>query len=226
MPAKSRSTVPTKGRHLLVTAGPTREMLDPVRFLSNVSTGHMGYQIAREAKRMGFRVTLISGPTNLTSPKGVRYEPVVSAQEMKRAVFRNWPKTDILIMTAAVCDYTPVHFSPSKIKRVSQKTIQFKRTDDILQAVGKQKGNRVVVGFALETESLKKNALRKLRAKNLDFIVANWYNQGNNPFGAGRTSMILMNRSGIKRWFGRMTKARIAKLLLEEVLRFWDFKNS
>ena len=226
MPAKLRLSVSPKGRHLLVTAGPTREMLDPVRFLSNVSTGYMGYAIAREAKRMGFRVTLISGPTHLTSPQGIRYVPVVSAQEMERAVFRNWPKTDILIMTAAVCDYTPVRFSPSKIKRVEQKTIRFKRTSDILAAIGKRKGNRIVVGFALETESLKRNAMRKLKAKNLDFIVANWYGQGNNPFGGNPTSMILMDQHGVKKRFQRMTKAQIAKLLLIEILRFWNSKNS
>ncbi len=225
MPSKRLSVSP-KGKRLLVTAGPTREMLDPVRFLSNVSTGHMGYQIASQAKKMGFRVTLISGPTNLTPPKGVQYVPVMSAEEMKTAVFQNWPKTDILIMTAAVCDYTPVRFSPSKIKRVKQKTIRFKRTTDILAAVGRRKGNRIVVGFALETESLKQNAFRKLKAKNADLIVANWYSQGHNPFGGHPTSMILMDRKGIKKRFQRMAKARIAKSLLEEVLRSWNSKNS
>jgi len=226
MPAKHRLLVSPKGKRLLVTAGPTREMLDPVRFLSNVSTGHMGYQIARQAKRMGFQVTLISGPTNLTPPKGVRYVPVVSAEEMRRSVFRNWPRADALIMTAAVCDYTPVRFSPSKIKRVNQKIIRFKRTPDILAAVGKRKGSRMVVGFSLETESLKRNALRKLKAKNLDLIVANWYGEGNNPFGGHATSMILMDRHGIKKRFQRMSKARIAKSLLQEILRFQDSKNS
>ena len=226
MPVKRRLTAASKKRHLLVTAGPTREMLDPVRFLSNVSTGHMGYQIAREGKRMGLQVTLISGPADLSAPKGIRYVPVVSAEEMKRAVFQNWPKTDILIMTAAVCDYTPVRFSPSKIKRVKQKTIRFKRTHDILAAVGRRKGNRITVGFSLETESLKRNTLRKLKAKNLDFIVANWYGEGNNPFGANRTSMILMDQKGVKKRFQRMAKASIAKSLLKEVLRFWSSKNS
>ncbi len=225
MPAKRLSVSP-KGKRLLVTAGPTREMLDPVRFLSNVSTGHMGYQIAAQAKKMGFQVTLISGPTNLTPPKGVQYVSVMSAEEMKTAVFRNWPKTNILIMTAAVCDYTPVRFSPSKIKRVKQKTIRFKRTTDILAAVGRRKGNRIVVGFALETELLQQNASRKLKAKNADFIVANWYSHGNNPFGGQPTSMMLMDRKGVKRRFQRMPKARIARSLLKEVLGFWNSKNS
>ncbi|MBI4358103.1 MAG: phosphopantothenoylcysteine decarboxylase [Candidatus Omnitrophica bacterium] len=211
--------------HLLVTAGPTREMLDPVRFLSNVSTGHLGYQIARQAKRMGFRVTLISGPTALKPPEGVRFVSVLSAREMKRSVFQFWPTTDALVMTAAVCDYTPVHFSRSKIKRIEQKTIKFKRTTDILEAVGKKKGRQVVVGFALETEQVRKNAMRKLKRKNLDFIVANWYDSRNNPFGDRRTSMVLLDRKGVRKRFQGMAKQDIAKSLLAEVLRFWNSKK-
>lgn len=215
-----------KKPHLLVTAGPTREMLDPVRFLSNVSTGRMGYDIAQEAKRMGFLVTLISGPTQLVPPRGVRYVSVLTADEMKRAVFRFWPKTDILIMTAAVCDYTPVRFSPSKIKRIKQRTIRFKRTTDILESVGRRKGNRILVGFSLETEAVEENALRKLKAKNLDLIVANWYRRGNNPFGNNRTSMMFIDRIGSKRKFYRVTKLEAAKALLQEVSNRLPSKKS
>ena len=206
-------------KRILITAGPTREMLDPVRFLSNVSTGTMGYAIAREAKRRGYRVTLVSGPVALTPPSGVRFVPVVTADEMKRAIFRAWPKTDILIMTAAVCDYTPVRFSRQKIKRIKQKTIHFKRTPDILRQVGRKKGKRIVVGFALETESLLRNAKGKLGRKNLDFIVANWYGKGNNPFGSRRASMILMDRAGGLRYYRRFGKARIARQLLADIAR-------
>lgn len=208
------------GKRLLVTAGPTREMLDPVRFLSNVSTGTMGYAIARQAKRMGYRVTLVSGPVALRPLRGVRFVPVMTAEEMKRAIFRAWPSTDILIMTAAVCDYTPVRFSPQKIKRIRQKTIRFKRTPDILKQAGAKKGKRLIVGFALETESLLKNAKRKLRAKNLDFIVANWYAKGakgNNPFGPRRTSMILMDKRGKLKYYRRMGKAQAARKLLWDI---------
>ena len=212
--------------HLLVTAGPTREMLDPVRFLSNVSTGHMGYQIARQAKRMGFLVTLVGGPTVLKPPRGVRLVSVLTAEEMRRAVFRFWPNTDALVMTAAVCDYTPVRFSPSKIKRIKQKTIRFKRTADILESCGRRKGNRVVVGFALETEAVEQNAIRKLRRKNLDFIVANWYNSNNNPFGKTRTSMVLMDRTGFKMRLPKMTKAEAARAVLKKVLHFLSVKKS
>jgi len=217
MPAKPR---------LLVTAGPTREMLDPVRFLSNVSTGHMGYEVARTAKQMGFRVTLISGPTALTPPRGIRYIPVLTADDMKRAVFKCWPQADALVMTAAVCDYTPVRFSVSKIKRIKQKTIEFKRTEDILESVGKKKGTRIVVGFALETEAVERNALRKLKQKNLDLIAANWYNFKNNPFGNTRTSMILIDQKGLKKPLYRMTKRELSKAILKEVRLLLSMKRS
>ncbi len=212
--------------HLLVTAGPTREMLDPVRFLSNVSTGHMGYEIAAQATRMGFQVVLISGPTALKVPKNVKFVPVLTADQMKKAVLKEWPGTDALIMTAAVCDYTPVQFSPSKIKRIKQKTIRFKRTDDILELVGKRKGKRIVIGFALETEHVEQNAVRKLKRKNLDYIVANWYNRFNNPFGQNRTSMILIHESGRKKRFNHMTKFQAAKALLKEVSQALGMKKS
>jgi phosphopantothenoylcysteine decarboxylase/phosphopantothenate--cysteine ligase len=211
--------------HLLVTAGPTREMLDPVRFLSNVSTGQMGYQVAKRAKQMGFRVTLISGPTTLKPPKGVHFVSILTAEEMKKAIFKYWPKIDALVMTAAVCDYTPARFSPSKIKRIKQKTIQFKRTTDILEEVGKRKGDRIVVGFALETEAVKRNAFDKLRRKNLDFIVANWYNENNNPFGNRRTSMILMGRNGSRKTLRSVAKAKSAQMILKEVLSLLDMKR-
>lgn len=215
-----------KKYHLVITAGPTREMLDPVRFLSNVSTGQMGYETARQAIKRGFRVTLISGPTALSAPKGVRLIPVLTAAQMKKALFRLWRDTDILIMTAAVCDYTPVQFSPSKIKRLKQKTIRFKRTEDILQSAGKQKGNRLIVGFALETEHVEENAVRKLKQKNLDFIVANWYGKKNNPFGQNKTSMIFIHKSGAKRRFDRLSKPQAAQILLRSVEQALGLKNS
>jgi len=207
-----------KRLHLLVTAGPTREMLDPVRFLSNVSTGTMGYTIASEAKRMGCQVTLVSGPTALEPPRGVRFIPVLTARDMKRAIVRAWPEVDGLIMTAAVCDYTPVRFSPTKIKRIQKKTILFKRTQDILEHLGRHKGKRLLVGFALETEAVLKNARRKLRQKNLDFVVANWYGRKHNPFGPNQASMILVARTGGLKRFPPMAKPRAARALLETLL--------
>ncbi len=199
---------------LLVTAGPTREMFDPVRFVSNLSTGEMGYHIAREAREKEFRVTLISGPTTLERPKNVRFISVVSAREMERAVKIHFPKCDALVMTAAVCDYTPVHRSPRKIKRIRQKSILFQRTGDILKAVTLKKGNRFVVGFCLETENLERNAIRKLRAKKLDLIVANAYGKTHNPFGRNKASVILIDKYANKKALPKLDKKQIARRLL------------
>ena len=208
-----------KKQHMVITAGPTREMLDPVRFLSNVSTGVMGYVLARQAERLGFRVTLVSGPTTLKPPDGVMFVPVVTAQEMKQALSEAWPTADILVMTAAVCDYTPVEYSKTKIKRIEQQTICLRQTEDIVKWFGEQKGKRFVVGFALETENYMANAVRKLQEKNLDLIVLNWYGQGNNPFGTAQTSMILVDRSGAQKKLDRMTKGDAAKIILDEILK-------
>ncbi len=207
-----------KKLRVTVTAGPTREMLDPVRFLSNVSTGQMGYELAREAKQLGFQVSLVSGPTHLDPPQNVFLIRVVTAHEMKQAIKKLWPKTDVLIMTAAVCDYTPVHFSPRKIKRIKQKSIQFKRTEDILSFFGKRKGKRLLVGFALETDHFLEYAVQKLKAKNLDLIVLNWYNQTHNPFGQNKASMILIDRNGKRSTLRRMSKQNAAHEILAETI--------
>lgn len=177
----------------------------------------MGYEIARAGREMGFRVTLISGPTALPRPKGFRFVSVVSAEDMKRAVVKCWPRTDALVMTAAVCDYTPLRYSPSKIKRIKQRSVRFRRTADILESVGKQKGNRVLVGFALETEAVERNARRKLLAKNLDLIAANWYSSANNPFGDRRISMMLIARDGSEKLLERVSKKKTARAILREV---------
>lgn len=194
-------------------------MLDPVRFLSNVSTGHMGYELAREAKRRGCHVTLVSGPTGLKPPRGVHVTGVLTARQMQQAISKLWPRTNILFMTAAVCDYTPVRFSPSKIKRIERKTIRFKPTEDILQSMGKRKGNRILVGFALETENFLRNAARKLKAKRLDLVVLNWYRRGHNPFGANRTSMLLVDAHGRKKHLPRMSKTQSAREIVDETLK-------
>ena len=203
--------------HLLVTAGPTREMLDPVRFLSNVSTGEMGYQIAHAGKRQGFRVTLISGPTNLKQPVGVRVVPVVSAQDMEREVKKYFPGASALVMTAAVCDFTPAKHQTSKIKRIHTHRMVFKQTKDILKSVSNQKRNQYVVGFCLETEDLKKNAIRKLRSKNLDLIVANRYGKSQNPFGKNKTSVLLIDKSLSTKQLTSISKPKFAGFLVSQI---------
>lgn len=203
-----------KRLRLLVTAGPTREMLDPVRFLSNLSTGEMGYQFARESKRRGHFVTLVSGPTSLMPPAGVRFVPVVTAVDMKRAVKKYFGGCDALIMTAAVCDYAPAVFSPRKMKRSGWKTVVFRRTDDILKSVCRQKGRRYIVGFCLETEDLEQNAVRKLREKKLDLIVANAFGGSKNPFGRNRTSVILIDNILRKQRYNAISKKTLSRHLL------------
>ncbi len=204
--------------NILVTAGPTREKIDPVRFLSNLSTGEMGYAIARLAKQMGHRVTLISGPTAIRPPKGAGFIPVTSARDLKRAVDACWKRTDVLIMTAAVSDYTPKKYSCEKLKRIGNRTIYLIKTPDILKSVAGRKGRKLVVGFCLETSGVEENAGRKLKDKNLDLIVANWYGPDNNPFGLGRFSMILIGADGRRKKHVGVTKRQAAGFILRRVM--------
>jgi phosphopantothenoylcysteine decarboxylase/phosphopantothenate--cysteine ligase len=165
---------PLQDISILVTAGPTREFLDPVRFLSNPSSGKMGYALAREAVRLGANVTLISGPTSLTPPK-CRFLRVISAADMDREAMKAFSKSRIVIMTAAVSDFTPVARSRHKVKKSKASlTLKLKPTVDILEKMGrKKKRGQILVGFAAETRDLGQNALKKLERKNLDLIVAN-----------------------------------------------------
>jgi len=203
-----------KRLHLLVTAGPTREMLDPVRFLSNVSTGEMGYQIAREAKRRGHHVTLISGPTEIPKPRGIHFVPVVSAHEMEREVKYHFPKSNCLVMTAAVCDYTPAHRSREKIKRIYRQSVLFKRTRDILKSIARRKGPRLVIGFCLETSHLVRNAARKLREKQLDYMMANEFTARHRPFGRSKVDVLQIDRERRQKRLRMKSKERFAFYLL------------
>lgn len=160
--------------HILITAGGTREHIDPVRFISNASTGRMGYALARAAIKAGHRVTLISAPTSLRQPKSAKVINVETAGQMFAAVKENFDKADCLIMAAAVSDYTPVRLSKTKIKKSKDALeIKLKPTKDILAWAGKNKKNKLVVGFALEDRNLKANAEAKLKNKKLDIIIAN-----------------------------------------------------
>jgi phosphopantothenoylcysteine synthetase/decarboxylase len=160
--------------HILITAGGTREYIDPVRFISNASTGRMGYALARAAIKAGHKVTLISAPSALRQPKSAKVINVETAGEMFSAVKDNFDKVDCLIMAAAVSDYTPAKSSNIKIKKANTDLeIKLKPTKDILAWTGKNKKNKLVVGFALEDRNLKTNAEAKLRNKKLDMIVAN-----------------------------------------------------
>ncbi len=161
--------------HVLVSAGPTREFLDDVRFLSNLSSGRMGYAIAQAAAEAGHAVTLVSGPTALVPPAGVARVEVESAEEMFRALEKAWKNAEVLVMAAAVADYRPELRMPGKMKKEGRErlSLELVRTRDILSELAAVKGGRVLIGFALETDALLAEATRKLAVKSLDAVVAN-----------------------------------------------------
>jgi phosphopantothenoylcysteine decarboxylase/phosphopantothenate--cysteine ligase len=202
-------------KRILITAGPTREMLDPVRFLSNLSTGEMGYALAREARRRNYQVTLISGPTSLQPPAGVRFVPIISAAELQKKCRKLFPKNDILIMTAAVCDFTAAHPSAQKIHRTQTKSLHLKQTQDIVAGLSKDKGRRTVIGFCLETQNWLGNAKDKIKRKNLDGIVANYYTKSHVPFGDRKITTAFLSRSGDTLILRKQSKKQIAGNLLK-----------
>ena len=212
---------PSRRFSIIVTAGPTREKIDPIRFISNYSTGKFGYEIAREARRRGNRVTLISGPTALEAASGVKLINCESANDMKIALRREFEGADILIMAGAVSDWRVQSPAKRKIKRVGdKKTLRLKKNPDIIAGLGAKKNGRVLVGFALETENLEENALRKLRAKNLDIIVANKLGKKGAAFGDSATSIVIIDRLGNKSNFYGKSKRRLAKIILDKILTF------
>ena len=203
-------------KKILITAGPTREMIDPVRFLSNLSTGEMGYALAKAAVSKGYQVSLVSGPTALPVPKGVKFYPITSALQMKKICTELIPKHDGLIMTAAVCDFMPITAGRHKIPSAKGMTLELKRTPDILAALAKKKGRRVVIGFCLETQELIRRATAKLIRKDLDGIVANFYDpKGHIPFGKRRVEAYLIDAMGNIRRMVNQPKIQIAKVLLK-----------
>lgn len=190
-------------------------MLDPVRFLSNVSTGEMGYTLARRAKSAGHQVTLISGPTALTPPAGVRFIPITSAAELQKACRKYFRQSDALIMSAAVCDFTPAVQKKQKIKRLKTKSFMLKQTPDIVAGLAAKKGKRIVIGFCLETQNWLQNALKKVQNKRLDGIVANYYNANHIPFGRRRINTAFMDRQGNTVLLKNKSKDQVSQALLK-----------
>jgi len=207
------------GLSVLVTAGPTREAMDPVRFITNHSSGKMGYAIARAAKRRGANVTLVTGPTELRAPFGVRVIGVESAADMYGAVMENAPGADIIIKAAAVADYTPASVAPGKIKKSEPSlTLELERTKDILAALGENKrAGQLICGFSMETENLIENSRRKLEAKHADMIVANSIAEEGTGFGTDTNRAVLITKDGDdRRPF--MTKDALAHVILDKLL--------
>ncbi len=212
---------PKRAPVILIAAGPTREKIDPVRFISNYSTGKFGYALAGEAIRRGARVTLVSGPTHLEAPRGVRLIRVESAIEMRRAMLSEFDRADYVIMSAAVSDWRLKKISSRKIKRSSGKvTLELVENPDILSEICARKAGRVVAGFALETEDLENNALKKLLGKNADIIVANALKKRSAVFGGGNTNIVIMDRLGNKVKVRNRSKRKMAKIILDKILSF------
>jgi phosphopantothenoylcysteine decarboxylase/phosphopantothenate--cysteine ligase len=208
-----------KGKTVLVTAGPTHEAIDPVRFIGNPSSGKMGYAIARAAEHRGAKVVLITGPTGLDAPANVEVIRVQSAAEMARAVFDNLPKAEIVIKAAAVADYRPSTAAENKIKKESQEmSLLLTRTQDILKQVGQQKKDRFIVGFAAETESLDRHATQKLAEKNLDIIAGNLINAPGSGFQTDTNQVTLYYRDGTQEQLAVMDKQDLAHVLIDRIV--------
>ena len=214
---KSAEALPRllEGKRVLVTAGPTREALDPVRYLTNHSTGKMGYAIAEAAAAMGAETKLVSGPVELSAPEGVQRISVESARDMFEAVMSDL-NYDIIIMTAAVADYRPKTKQTQKIKKVEgDLTLELTRNPDILFEVGKVKAHQVLIGFAAETEHVLEHAAAKLRKKNLDMIVANDVTVKGAGFGSDTNVVTFITSDGEQTAFDQMEKSEVAKAILK-----------
>lgn len=209
---------PLAGKKILVTAGPTRERIDPVRYLSNFSSGKMGYAIAREAIKMGADVTLVTGPTDLQVPSGANVVRVESAQDMLEAVLSRYPDMDVVIKTAAVADYRPktVHSEKMK-KRAGELVLELERTTDILKTLGEKKEQQLLIGFAAETVDVEHYARQKLETKNLDMIVANDVKAEGAGFGTDTNIVTMYKQSGDVISLPLLSKAEVAQRILEEV---------
>lgn len=207
------------GAEVVVSAGPTREHLDPVRFLSNPSSGRMGYALAAEAARRGARVTLVSGPTELAPPPEVELVAVTSAEEMREAVLTAAADAAVVVMAAAVGDWRPETVAPGKVKKFDgESELRLMRTPDILAELGREKRGRILVGFAAETDDLIANARGKFEAKNLDLLVANRVaREPDAGFGTETNRVVLLGRDGSLDELPLLTKQEVARAVFDRV---------
>jgi phosphopantothenoylcysteine decarboxylase/phosphopantothenate--cysteine ligase len=205
---------------LLISAGPTREPIDPVRVLSNRSTGFMGACLVAEAIKRGHRVLVVSGPTTESVPDGVRVIWVEQARQMQGALRRHLPKADVLIMAAAVADFEPVRPLRTKVPRRGRWRLVLKPTSDILTHLPRQPG-QLFIGFAVEDAGATRRAREKLQEKRLDFLVGQQLNGTGAPFGHRASKAFFLDASGTLTRLGRITKPRLARKLLDEIERLW-----
>ncbi|KZE49765.1 bifunctional phosphopantothenoylcysteine decarboxylase/phosphopantothenate--cysteine ligase CoaBC [Rossellomorea marisflavi] len=213
---------PLKGKNVLISAGPTREIIDPVRYLSNRSTGKMGFAMAEMAVNMGADVTLVSGPVNLSSPRGVRLIEVTTAEDMYDAVLAHFEDADIVVKSAAVSDYRPVEVHAEKMKKQDGNlVIEFERTKDILMELGKRKDGQYLIGFAAETSNIGEYAKGKLERKRADMIVANNVSEEGSGFGTDTNKVTIVTEDGIRE-LPMLSKSKVAEEILLEALRRMD----
>jgi phosphopantothenoylcysteine decarboxylase / phosphopantothenate---cysteine ligase len=210
---------------VLLTAGPTREKIDPVRYLTNRSSGRMGYALAEAASRRGARVLLVSGPTALTPPGDAQVTRVESTQEMRAAVLNLLPQSSIVIKTAAVSDYRPKTRVAQKMKRKGSMTLELEPTADILKDVSLGKTGQILVGFAAETENVLENARQKLLSKNLDAIVVNDVSREGVGFDSDRNAVTILTRDEVVE-VPETSKWEVAQRVLDQIVRIRQHRNS
>jgi phosphopantothenoylcysteine decarboxylase/phosphopantothenate--cysteine ligase len=211
-----------QGVRILVTAGRTEEAWDPVRILTNRSTGRMGFALAEEARERGAQVVLVHGPTEVLPPTGMQLHPVINSAQMAQIVKEEARTADIILMAAAVSDYHFANVSPEKIKKEQPSLlVNLKQTEDILANLPRTNSKQVVVGFALETENLLENALRKLQSKRLDLVVANNPLREGSGFGTETNEVMLITREGEVESLPLLSKREVAREILGRVARLW-----
>lgn len=208
------------GKKVLISAGPTIAPIDPVRYITNRSSGKMGYAIAEEAAARGADVILVSGPTNLEKPDGVKAIDVLTNEEMKNAILDNFTNSDIVIKAAAVTDYKIKNYSNEKIKKTEgDLNLSFVRDNDILKILGEKKANQILVGFAAESSNVVENAKRKIKGKNLDYIVANDITSADTGFGSDNNKVIIISKDGEEIYLDKMSKREVASRIFDIILR-------
>ncbi|HLG28015.1 MAG TPA: bifunctional phosphopantothenoylcysteine decarboxylase/phosphopantothenate--cysteine ligase CoaBC [Paenisporosarcina sp.] len=211
--------LPLKGKKVVITAGPTRERIDPVRFLTNFSSGKMGYALAEAAVRLGAETILVSGPVSLPIPLGVEIVNVESAEEMLQAVLAHFNNADIVIKTAAVADYRPKKIHAQKMKKqLGDSTLELERTIDILMTLGQKKSHQLVIGFAAETNNVEAYAKEKLIKKYADYIIANDVTRADSGFGTDTNTVVVIGKENYIKHFDNMTKKELATQLFKTIL--------
>lgn len=212
------------GKKVLITAGPTRERIDPVRFITNHSTGKMGYALAKNAARRGAQVTLVTGPVSLPAPLHVQVLPVTAAQEMYEAVDAHFDSQDIVVMSAAVADYRPKHTAAEKIKKTDAAAVlELERTIDILGSMSKRKNRQFLCGFSMETENMLENSKAKLEKKHLDMIVANNLRMEGAGFGTDTNIITMITKDRILE-LPKMSKDEAAQAVFDQILQYLNKK--